>query len=147
MLPGVVRKSLQAVAMNNAEPRQETVSRVLSDAIASVDGAIVTEFLRMFPGGEGFVRNLDSAAARAFINDRAGGGSRYAAASRMLGGSTALLTLFEENTGRLWVANLGDSCAGIPRSSSVIDLRAILADRLLDLQFSVTSAKVAGLDN
>lgn len=119
MLPGVVRKSLQAAAANNAEPRQEVISRLLSDAIASVDNAIVAEFMRILPGGESFVRHLDSAAARTFINDRPGGGSRYSAASRMLGGSTALLTLFEERTGRLWVANLGDSCAGICRGSSV----------------------------
>ena len=119
-LPNAVGKSLQSAAMNTADLHHDVVSRLLSDTIASVDKTITSEFLRIFQGGESSLRSLDSATASSFINDHATDGSRFTCASRMLGGSTVLLTLFDEKTGRLWIANLGDSCAGMTRENSEV---------------------------
>jgi len=45
------------------------------------------------------------------INDHARGGRHYQRVSRTLGGTTTLLTLYNERYGDLWVANVGDCCA------------------------------------
>lgn len=50
---------------------------------------------------------------KTYINDTASGGACHVRVSRMLGGTTALLTLFHEASGNFWVTNLGDSCAGL----------------------------------
>ena len=113
MLPGVLQKSLQTVITSTSEPQHSAVSRAISEAVVAVDTAITSEFLRMFPRGEKSVRQMDKATAGAFINDISSGGYRHTCASRILGGSTLLVTLLEEGTGRLWVANLGDSAAGV----------------------------------
>lgn len=115
-LPAAVRKNLQSASNNRVEPNRDAVSRALSDAIMAVDTAIISEFVRMFPGGEAQVRKIDDATARIMLNDQESGGYRSTRASRILGGATVLLTLLEEHSGRLWVANLGDSCAGMSHS-------------------------------
>ncbi|KAJ3556168.1 hypothetical protein NM688_g2169 [Phlebia brevispora] len=114
-LPSVVQGNLRSVLKVRAEPHPSVISRMLSDAITSVDNAIITDFLQIFPDGEIFVRSIDHATARRFINGPGTSEYRYTCASRVLGGSTVLLTLYEETSGQLWVANLGDSCAVLGR--------------------------------
>ncbi|KAF7793792.1 hypothetical protein EIP86_004913 [Pleurotus ostreatoroseus] len=114
-LPGLVQRNLRSLLSAGARPHPDAISRILSDAISSVDTAITTDFLRIFPDGEMFVRNIDHEMARRFLDGPGTSDYRFTCASRVLGGSTVLLTLFDESTGELWVANLGDSCAVLGR--------------------------------
>lgn len=111
-LPSLVRTPLETVLQQAypASPRPERISEILSQAIVSVDAVITSEFLSMFPR-EGM--SVRSDVMKTYINDASSGGARHVRVSRMLGGTTALLTLFHEASGNLWVANLGDCCAGL----------------------------------
>ena len=93
-----------------AFPRPLQISEILSRAIVDVDTAITSDFLSLFPPGG---PNVRSDVMKAYINDASSGGARHIRVSRMLGGTTALLTLFHEASSNLWVANLGDCCAGL----------------------------------
>ncbi|KAI0686356.1 protein serine/threonine phosphatase 2C [Cytidiella melzeri] len=111
-LPEWVRQSLEAHCQSRSFLSPESVSELLSRTITSVDQTLLSDFKSLFPGGERSLARVNSAQLRQFINDAEGGGSCYAKTARVLGGTTALVTLFHQDTDRLWVANLGDCCAG-----------------------------------
>ena len=111
-LPESVRLSLEALYKLRRPVSPQAVSDLLSNAITSVDQAVTSDFMDLFPGGQRALAAASHSQMKRIINDVDGGARRYTAVARVLGGSTALLTLFQENTDSLWVANLGDSCAG-----------------------------------
>ncbi len=117
-LPYMVRNDLHTRLHATATVSPSSVSEVLSQAIIKVDDSIKAEFLGLFPHGETALRNANSEAIGRFVNDGLTGGNRYSRVARVLGGSTVLLTLLRKGTGDLWVANLGDCCAG--KSSVVV---------------------------
>ena len=90
----------------------EAVSDVLVGAIMSMDHAILSDFQNLFPGRESFLMHARSDQLRRYINDVEGGGVNYTKVARALGGTTALVALYNENSAGLWVANLGDCFAG-----------------------------------
>lgn len=111
-LPSLVRTSLEATLKQHRPslPPPERISELLSQAIVHVDNSITSDFLSLFPQ-EGSQMPPD--VMKAYINDMPAGGARHVRVSRMLGGTTALLTLLHEASGNLWIANLGDCCAGL----------------------------------
>lgn len=113
-LPQLVRSSLDACCRTPSPLPPEAVSDILTRAITSLDQVIISDFQDLFPGGEGFVAHASPEQLRRLINDVEGTNNHYAKVARVLGGTTALVTLYNEGTGELWVANLGDCCAGSP---------------------------------
>lgn len=113
-LPLLVHRALEA-ALRQAYPfplSSKRVSDLLSRAIKDVDAAITSDFLSIFIESNVEVATVRSDRMKALLNSGSAARSHHARVSRMLGGTTALLTLFEEKTGNLWVANLGDCTAG-----------------------------------
>ncbi|GJE94894.1 protein serine/threonine phosphatase 2C [Phanerochaete sordida] len=110
-VPPLVRTSLEALLAQTTSPSPARISDLLSQAIAEVDSAIMSDFLSIFARANVDVSNVRPEFAKPLINDLARGGQHHEKVSRVLGGSTALLTLYNERHGDLWVANLGDCCA------------------------------------
>lgn len=109
-LPTLVRTSLEATLEQSRSslPPPERISDLLSQAIVHIDNAITSDFVSLFPQeGSGMPPDV----IKTYINDTASGGACHVRVSRMLGGTTALLTLLHEASGNFWVTNLGDSCA------------------------------------
>jgi pyruvate dehydrogenase phosphatase len=111
-LPPLVRASLDNLLRHSPSPAPQQVSDLLADTIVQIDSAIISDFLSIFAEEDVDITTADPEYMRDFVNDGPAGGNRYVRASRMVGGTTALVTLFEEDSGNLWVANLGDCIAG-----------------------------------
>ena len=111
-LPDIVHRYLDAYCQTPSALSPAGVSEVLARAITSMDHAIMSDFQNLFPGGESFLMHANPEQLRRTINDVEGGGTYYTKIARAVGGTTALVALFNENSGGLWVANLGDCCAG-----------------------------------
>jgi pyruvate dehydrogenase phosphatase len=88
---------------------------MLSDCIARFDHSITTDFTRIFPGGPAALQGMSSTQIRHLFQDRMSGpGSQdLTAVTRCLQGSTAIVTLTDPSKHNLWIANLGDSQAGV----------------------------------
>lgn len=108
----IVHKYLDTHCQASSALSPAGVSDVLLSAIQSVEHAIMSDFLNLFPGGESFLIHASSAQLRQSINDVEGDETRHTKIARVLGGTTVLIALFNENIDGLWVASLGDSCAG-----------------------------------
>lgn len=121
-LPPLIRMYLDTTLQQAfpALPAPEQISKVLSLAIAEVDAAITSDFLSMFSEAKVDIATTRPDVMKAFLRDSSASGAHYVRAARMLGGTTVLLTLFEETTSNLWVANLGDCCAGLCVISPII---------------------------
>ena len=101
------------------------VSGILSECITRFDHSITTDFTRMFPGGPAGLQSMSSTQIRHLFPDRMPGpGSQdLTAVTRCLQGSTVIMTLTDPSKHNLWIANLGDSQAGVLvliRSSPVV---------------------------
>ncbi|KAI0758325.1 protein serine/threonine phosphatase 2C [Irpex lacteus] len=110
-LPESLRMSLETHCTMRGPVSPEAISELLSRAITAIDHALMSDLMAQFPGGERALAGASQAQIKRMIHDEEGGGRRYTAVARVLGGTTALLTLLHEDTDSLWVANLGDSCA------------------------------------
>lgn len=126
-LPESLRMSLETHCTMRGPVSPEAISELLSRAITAIDHALMSDFIAQFPGGERALAGASQAQIKRMIHDEEGGGRRYTAVARVLGGTTALLTLLHEDTDSLWVANLGDSCAGKHRIKPCIHYPALEA--------------------
>ena len=92
------------------------ISGILSDCITRFDHSITNDFTRIFPGGPAALQGMSSTQIRHLFQDRTFGppGSQdLTAVTRCLQGSTAIVTLTDPSKHNLWIANLGDSQAGM----------------------------------
>lgn len=93
------------------------ISGILSDCISRFDHSITTDFTRIFPGGPAALQGMSSTQIRHLFQDRmssGGPGSQdLTAVKRCLQGSTVIVTLTDPSKHNLWIANLGDSQAGM----------------------------------
>jgi pyruvate dehydrogenase phosphatase len=106
------------------------ISGILSDCITGFDHSITNDFTRIFPGGPAALQGMSSTQIRHLLfQDRTamsgGPGSQdLTAVTRCLQGSTVVVTLTDPSKHNLWIANLGDSQAGMLsvsiRSSSTV---------------------------
>ncbi|KAI0342052.1 protein serine/threonine phosphatase 2C [Trametopsis cervina] len=114
-LPESLRQSLEALCRTRPTFSPDAISELLSMTMASVDQTLMSDFRNLFPGGDRFLKHASPEQLKQAINDVDDGGTFYTTIARMLGGTTALITLFHQNTDNLWVANLGDCCAVLGR--------------------------------
>ena len=92
------------------------ISGTLSDCITRFDHSITNDFTRIFPGGPAALQGMSSTQIRHLFQDRMSGGpgsQDLTAVTRCLQGSTAIVTLTDPSKHNLWIANLGDSQAGM----------------------------------
>ncbi len=88
------------------------VSDILKHSLEHIDGAMISEFLALFPREPNALTRLDPARARRLVNEKKGESSGYSKTARAFGGTTALVTLVNPTRSHLWVANVGDCVAG-----------------------------------
>jgi pyruvate dehydrogenase phosphatase len=114
-LPSAICRSLRSALMNARGLRLSTgnVEQALADAIASVDHSITSEFVDIFPRDLGQLSKMSDGLIHRIVNDKAAGARNFLKASRCIQGTTILLSLVDPQRRNLWVANLGDSRAGI----------------------------------
>ena len=110
-LPGMVCDALDSHCQTSI-PSPAAISEILTQAIVSIEASILSDFQTLFPDGGEALLHADTRHLRTLINDSESAHANYAKVNRVVGGSTILITLFNEDTGELWMANLGDSCAG-----------------------------------
>lgn len=109
-LPSLVRMSLESLLARTTSPSPARISDLLSEAIAEVDSAIMSDFLSTFAQGDLEPPHTHPEFAKTLLSDdRRARHCRIV--SRALGGTTALVTLYNQIHGDLWVANVGDCCA------------------------------------
>ncbi|TFK94610.1 protein serine/threonine phosphatase 2C [Polyporus arcularius HHB13444] len=87
------------------------VSDILKHSLEHIDGAMISEFLALFPREPNALTRLDPARARRLVNEKKGESSGYSKTARAFGGTTALVTLVDPTRSHLWVANVGDCVA------------------------------------
>ena len=120
-LPSMIKQALESLLRSfRGHGLSAGISGMLSDCIARFDHSITTDFTRIFPGGPAALQGMSSTQIRHLFQDRMSGpGSQdLTAVTRCLQGSTAIVTLTDPSKHNLWIANLGDSQAGVlaPRS-------------------------------
>jgi pyruvate dehydrogenase phosphatase len=125
-LPSMIKQALESLLRSfRGHGFAAAVSGMLSDCIARFDHSITADFTRMFPGGPAGLQGMSSTQIRHLFQDRMPGpGSQdLTAVARCLQGSTVIMTLTDPSKHNLWIANLGDSRAGVLasiRSSPVV---------------------------
>jgi hypothetical protein len=115
-LPPMIKQALDSLLRSfRGHGLSAAVSGMLSDCITRFDHSITTDFTRMFPGGPAGLQGMSSTQIRRLFQDRMSGpGSQdLTAVTRCLQGSTAIMTLTDPSKHNLWIANLGDSQAGV----------------------------------
>ena len=90
----------------------ELVSKMLVDAIASVDDALADALYALFPNQD-VLEKLSDKEIREIINDSDRGGVNHRTVIRCMRGSTILISLLDAEKRGLWVASLGDCHAGM----------------------------------
>ena len=108
------------------------ISGMLSDCITRFDHSITNDFTRIFPGGPAALQGMSSTQIRHLFQDRMSGpGSQdLTAVTRCLQGSTVIVTLTDPSKHNLWIANLGDSQAGIVGLNPIVNPVVFLSQRL-----------------
>ncbi|KAI0674993.1 phosphatase 2C-like domain-containing protein [Trametes maxima] len=109
-------KASLAAALRSRPPPESTLPALVSDilkcSLEHVDGALVSEFLALFPSADAKeLRKLSSSQIKQLLSDASGTRSGHRTAARAFGGSTALVTLVDPARRHLWVANVGDCVA------------------------------------
>ncbi|KAI0769315.1 protein serine/threonine phosphatase 2C [Trametes elegans] len=98
------------------------VSDVLKRALVHLDGALVSEFLALFPSRDpAALRKLEPARVKQILGSAPGAASPksgHHTTARAFGGTTALVSLVDPTRSQLWVANVGDSTASTAASAS-----------------------------
>lgn len=114
-LPLIIKNSLESQLHSSKQHPLPPgfVSDLLSTAVTNFDDSMISEMTQLFPGGRLFVPGISEDVMKARVNDRSGEGRYYQKIARALGGCTALLALTNPKEEDLWLANLGDSCAGV----------------------------------
>ncbi|KAI0645389.1 protein serine/threonine phosphatase 2C [Trametes meyenii] len=109
-------KASLAAALRPRPPSESTLPALVSDilkrSLEHVDGALVSDFLALFPSADaGELRKLSPLQIKQLLSDASGAKSGHRTAARAFGGSTALVTLVDPVRRHLWVANVGDCVA------------------------------------
>lgn len=89
----------------------DAVSDILDHSIQSLDHALTTDLLRLFPNSP-YIDQLSDEEISATVNDIESGGVNSNIVARCMRGSTILVSLVDPSGSNLWVASLGDSIAG-----------------------------------
>ena len=114
-LPIIIREFLrEAFADKAVGPITHTfISELLSRSMTSLDEAIANDVLDLFPGGLESLSTYSEEEIRQKINDVDNGGVNYEKVRLCMCGTTALVALVDPDHNNLWLANLGDSQAGV----------------------------------
>jgi pyruvate dehydrogenase phosphatase len=112
-LPSMIKQALESLLRSfRGHGFSAAVSGILSDCITRFDRSITTDFTRMFPGGPAGLQGMSSTQIRhLFVSGP--GSQNLTAVTRCLQGSTVIVTLTDPSKLNLWIANLGDSQAGV----------------------------------
>lgn len=115
-LPSAIKKSLDERL--NAHQDEQIPSKLVHDAlyqeIMGLDQTIVSGFARIFDDERLSAGNRSTqSASKTVINDRSQNDGLYDTIARALGGCTALIVLISAKKDEFWLANLGDSFAGM----------------------------------
>ncbi|KAH0589342.1 hypothetical protein H2248_005101 [Termitomyces sp. 'cryptogamus'] len=119
-LPKVVKDALYDSARESLSMRPEYISEMLRSAIRQVDDCLTSRVLNLLPenmSGEDCVNNKDSTSE---LPD-----ADLLLIAESLGGATLVLSL-TDSRGNLWIANLGDCRAGVPKKNDDTSTRCSL---------------------
>ncbi|GLB37218.1 putative protein serine threonine phosphatase 2C [Lyophyllum shimeji] len=111
-LPVIIRAALEGLVLENEESSVEAVSRILSDAISSLDDNLTNDLLDLFPDVDA-VSKLSDDEIRRTINDQESGGKKSSIVMRCMRGTTVLASLVDPTRSNIWVASLGDCQAAL----------------------------------
>jgi len=116
-LPSMIKQALESLLRSfRGHGFSAAISGILSDCITRFDHSITNDFTRIFPGGPAALQGMSSTQIRHLFQARMSGGpgsQDLTAVARCLQGSTTIVTLTDPSKHNLWIANLGDSQAGM----------------------------------
>ena len=88
------------------------VGDLMQKTLRRVDEQLISDFLALLPRDPAILPGLDSAHAKAVLNDKSSPNGGFYRTARAFGGTTALLAVVDPTRSHLWVANVGDCVAG-----------------------------------
>ncbi|KAF8070260.1 protein serine threonine phosphatase 2C [Lyophyllum atratum] len=112
-LPSIIQNDLTIlISKEGTEPNVEVISRVLTDAISSLDNDLTNDVLKLFPNVD-VISSLSDEDIQVIINDQSSGGKNSSVVMRCMRGTTVLVSLVDPMRQNIWVASLGDCQAAL----------------------------------